>query len=305
MIKSKIVDELHTQARKNFKRRRVIMKGIDDLWQADLVEMREYASINKAHNYLLTVIDTFSKYAWCVAVKTKNAQDITNAMTSILKLGRHPKNLQTDDGKEFFNKNFQSLMQKYKINHYSTYSVLKASIVERFNRTLKAMMWKKFSFNGNYKWLNEYKTLVSMYNNKYHRTIKMKPADVNSLNEKQILKNCYNFLKIYHPSKFKIGDYVRISRYKHIFEKGYTPNFTTEIFKVKTIQNTNPVTYILEDYQGQSIKGGFYEKELLKAHYINDYLIEKILQKKGDKIYVKWLGFSSDHNSWIKKNSIL
>ncbi|KAI8127363.1 putative uncharacterized transposon-derived protein F54H12.3 [Lucilia cuprina] len=117
--KREIVNELHKQARKNFARRRVIVKGI-------------YASYNNGYRYLLTVIDTFSKKAWAVAVKNKTAQCVTNAMHSVLNTSyRKPQNLQTDDGKEF-SISIHHLMQTHKINHYSTYSVLKASIIEPF-----------------------------------------------------------------------------------------------------------------------------------------------------------------------------
>lgn len=303
--KRTLVNELHKQARKNFKRRRVVMKGIDDLWQADLVEMGNYSTYNNHFRYLLTVIDTFSKYAWVAPLKSKNSTNVAKAMSDIFKLGRIPKNLQTDDGKEFFNKIFKNLMNKYNINHYSTYSVMKASIIERFNRTLKGMMWKEFSYNGSYHWIDLYKDLVNRYNRKIHRTIKIAPINVNSKNEKMLLDTVYNRLKIYRIPKFHVGDNVRISKYKHVFEKGYTPNWTTEIFKIKSVKNTNPKTYILEDYQGNKIEGGFYDEELSKTRFPDVYLVEKILRTKDDKAYVKWLGFSNQHNSWINKNEIL
>lgn len=305
MEKRAIVNELHAPARKNFIRRRVIMKGIDDLWQADLVEMGNYSTVNNGYRYLLTIIDTFSKYAWTEATKTKNAKDVFEAFHRVLKLGRIPKNLQTDDGKEFFNKEFHNLMKNYSINHYSTYSVLKASICERFNRTLKGMMWKEFSNNGTYHWIDIYKDLTKNYNEKTHRTIKMAPINVNSSNEKKLLKTVYSHLKIFKTSRLHVGDQVRISKYKNIFEKGYTPNWTTEIFKIRSIQNTNPPTYLLEDYEGAPVKGGFYKEEILLTRYPNSYLVEKVLKTKGDKAMVKWLGFSNHHNSWINKNDIL
>lgn len=300
-----LVQELHKQARKNFKRRRVVMKGIDDLWQADLVEMGNYSTSNEDYRYILTVIDTFSKFAWVAPLKSKTSTDVAKAMQGIFNLGRKPKNLHTDDGKEFFNKLFKKLMEKYSINHYSTYSVLKASIVERFNRTLKGMMWKEFSYNGSYHWIDLYKDIVDDYNRKIHRTIKMAPIDVNSSNEKTLLNTVYNHLKIYKISKFHVGDHVRISKYKHIFEKGYTPNWTTEIFKIKSIKNTYPATHILEDYEGNKIEGGFYEEELSKTRFPDTFLVEKILKTKADRAFVKWLGFSNQHNSWISKNEIL
>lgn len=304
-MKQTLVNEIHRSARRNFPRRSVILKGCNDLWQADLVEMGEYSTDNKGHRYLLTVIDTFSKFAWAVPIKNKTGPEVTKAMRNILTEHQPPpKNLQTDFGKEFYNKHFQNLMNKYNINHYSTYSTLKASIVERFNRTLKGLMWKRFSYNGSYRWIDEIRDLVDQYNSTIHRTIKMKPRDVNSKNEQILLDGVYSKIKISPQPKFKVGDSVRISKYKHQFEKGYTPNWTTEIFKIHSIKKTNPVTYTINDYRNNLIKGSFYEPELLKTKYADVYLIQKILKRKHGKVFVKWLGFSDEHNSWIDENEL-
>lgn len=224
MSKRQVVEELHKPARRNFKRRHVIIKGYDDLWQADLVEMIPYSSQNKGFNYLMTVIDTFSKFAWAIPMKNKKGITVAKGMEQIfMDSSRTPKNLQTDDGNEFFNKTFNSLMRKFKINHYSTFSSLKASIVERFNRTLKEKMWKEFSFNGSYKWINIYKKLLHDYNHSFHKTIKCYPADVTKKNSKSILPLFKSKKREIVKQKFKVGDKVRISKYKHVFEKGYTP----------------------------------------------------------------------------------
>lgn len=306
MSRKQIVDELHKSARKNFPRRRVIVKGINDLLQADLVEMIPYASVNKNYKYLLTVINVFSKYAWAIPLKTKTATEVTGAMNSILeKLKTPPTNIQTDDGKEFFNNQFKQLMKKYGINHYSTYSGLKASIVERFNRTLKNNMWKQFSMQGSYKFLNILQQLVDKYNNAKHRTIKIKPNQVNEKNERKLLNTVYNRIKMFKKGKFKVGDHVRISKNRKTFEKGYTPNWTTEIFSIRKVQLTNPVTYLLEDYRKQPIKGGFYEFELQRVKYSETYLVEKVLKRRGDTLFVKWLGFGNEHNSWINKKDMI
>lgn len=306
MSKLQLVTELHKPARRNYPRRRVIMLGINDLLQADLVEMKPYAKINKNYKYLLTIINTFSKFAWAIPIKDKSANATTLAMESVLRTLKYsPKNLQTDDGKEFFNSQFRKLIDKYGINHYSTYSGLKASIVERFNRTLKNKMWKQFSMQGTYKWIDITPELVNEYNNTIHRTIKMKPIDVSDKNEKSLLNTVYNNVKIFRKGKFRLGDRVRVSKQRHIFEKGYTPNWTTEIFQIRKVQITNPVTYLLNDYQKNPIKGGFYEAELQKVVYPDTYLIEKVLQKKGNQLYVKWLGFDTTHNSWISETDQL
>ncbi len=107
MSKRQLVEELHAPARKHFKRRKVIIKGIDDLFQADLVDMSAYASQNRGFHFLLTVIDTFSKYAWVVALKNKSGQSVMKAMSTVFKEGRIPRNLQTDDGTDFYNKDMK------------------------------------------------------------------------------------------------------------------------------------------------------------------------------------------------------
>jgi Integrase core domain len=132
MSKQVLVDELHKQARKNFKRRHVIMKGINDTWQIDLVEMIPYAKYNKGYKYMLTVIDNFSKVAYAVPLKTKKGEEVSEAMEKVFKESKsHPKNIHSDLGKEFYNKNFKELMKKYKINLYATFSGMKAQICER------------------------------------------------------------------------------------------------------------------------------------------------------------------------------
>lgn len=304
MSKREVIEELHKSARKNFKRRRVIMKGIDDLWQGDLVDMSTYSRQNRGYNYLLTVIDAFSKKAWVIPLKNKSGLNVTEAMQKILNEGRICKNFQSDFGTDFFNEHFEALMKKYKINHYSVYTHIKACIIERFNRTLKSAMWKEFSMNGSYRWIDMIYELCHTYNNTIHRTIKMKPSDVNSANEANLLKNVYNFREQSDVSrKFQVGDSVRISKYKHMFEKGYTPNWTSEIFKISSIQYTHPWTYLLKDTLDKPIKGGFYEYELQKVKHPDICLIEKILKTKGTQVYVKWLGHSAEHNSWIDKTS--
>lgn len=297
-IKRQVVDELHKPARRIFKRRKFILKGIDDLWQADLIELGEYSKDNKGYKFVLTVIDCFSKFAWARPILSKSSSDVCNAFENILNTGRKPKNLHTDQGKEFYNATFKKLVKKYNINHYSTYSNIKASIVERFNRTLKSSLWKEFSYQGSYDWLSCLQKLIEKYNNKTHRTTKMPPSKVvGRVIERKLLKEVYSSKKVKRGKpKFKIGDKVRISKYKAQFSKGYTPSWSTEIFTVNKVKHTCPVTYILKDETGQEIAGGFYEQEMQSVKYPDVYLVEKVLKRKGDRALVKWLGF--DRATW-------
>jgi hypothetical protein len=306
-VKTKIVNELHKPARKKFPRRSMVMKGIDDLWQIDLVEMHKFSKSNSGFNYILTVICVFSKFAWAVPVKRKTGAAVTAAISSIFKQGRIPKSIHSDMGREFYNSHFSALMKSHNINHYSTYSTMKAFICERFNRTLKNLMWKQFSLQGHYKWLDMLPKLLKLYNGSFHRTVKMKPCDIVSKDiEKHLLDTVYKIKpQNSKAAKFKLNDRVRISKAKAEFAKGYTPNWSNEIFKIVKVQKTRPVTYLLHDYLDQPVLGGFYEQELQKTKVDEVYLVEKVIKRSGNKLYVKFLGFDASHNAWINKKDVL
>ncbi|KAK9738209.1 hypothetical protein QE152_g10038 [Popillia japonica] len=154
-------------------------------------------------------------------------------MEKILKI-KSPKNLQTDQGKEFFNNKFKKLMKKYNVNHYSTFSEKKAAIVERVNRTLKNLMWKEFSYRGTYRWVDLLKEIVYKYNNTKHRTIDMKPIDVTKKHEKQLLDTIYTHIKIAKlNNKFKIGDQVRISKVRAGLIRTILYRWDTAIYSIK------------------------------------------------------------------------
>ncbi|XP_068991490.1 uncharacterized protein [Neodiprion pinetum] len=167
-------------------------------------------------------------------------------------------------------------------------------------------MWKRFSKQGSYKWLDILSNLVSAYNDAKHRTIRMKPTDVTVENESLVLRQAYGELQAKSTTlaKFKTGDKLRISKFKNVFEKGYTPNWTSEIFTISQVENIHSVTYKLEDYHDQPVAGGFYEQELFKVEHPDIYLVEKVLKQHGKKLYVKWLGFDNKHNSWINDSDM-
>lgn len=303
--KRQLVNEIHKPARINFKRRKVIIKSLNDLFQADLVEMIPYSKENKDYKYILIVINCFTKFVWAFPLKNKTGEEVTKNMETVFKQ-QTPKNLQTDMGKEFFNINFKTLTKKYNINHYNVFSEKKASIVERVNRTLKNWMWKEFNVQGNYKWLKLLPEIVNRYNNTKHRTIKMKPIDVTSKNESMLLNTAYNKIKMSNlDTKYKSGDYVRISKIRGIFDKKYNPNWSPEVFIIHKVQLTNPTTYLLKDMQNKNIEGAFYKEQLQKTNLHDVYLVEKVLKQRKNKVFVKWLGFNDKHNSWIDKANIV
>ena len=169
------------------------------------------------------------------------------------------------------------------------------------------MMYKKFTENNNTIFYNIINKLVNEYNNKYHRTIKMTPVEASKkINEKRI-KEIYSFEKTNKIAKFKIGDHVRISLNKNIFEKSYETKWTEEIFIIYDIKYSNVPYHYLKDLNREKLNGTFYEQELQKTNLKKDdlYIIEKIIKTKNDKVYVKWRGYSNNFNSWINKNDII
>ena len=298
-----LADELHKPIRRKFKTRRVISNGIDEIWCSDLVEMQQFSKWNKGYRYLLMILDVFSKYGWIAPLKDKKGETVTQAFKTILKEGRKPEYLWTDKGKEYYNKHFKDLLEKNKITLYSTENEEKSSVCERWNRTIKSKMWKNFSVQGNTVYLDMLPKLVKQYNNTKHSSIKMTPIEASKKkNEGTVHFNLYGDMKpLSAKPKFKVGDKVRISKYKRkVFDKGYTPNWTEEVFTVDKIQYSNPITYKLKDLNNEEIQVSFYEPELLKAKQ-DVFRIDKVIRRDNKKkqALVKWMGYSNEFNSWI------
>ena len=157
----------------------------------------------------------------------------------------------------------------------------KSVIAERFIRTLKTKIYKYMTLISKNVYIDKLDDIVDDYNNIYHRAIKMKPIDVKDYTCIDLEKKINN-----KDCKFKIGDRVRISKYKNIFAKGYMPNWSEEVFIINKIKNTVPWTYVINDLNGEKIIGTFYEKEIQKTNQ-KEFRIEKVFKKEGDKLYVK------------------
>ena len=298
-----LADELHKPIRRNFLRRRVFVEGIDEIWAADLVEMQKFAKWNKGIRYLLTVIDVFSKFGWIEPLKDKKGETVAEAFKNIFEKGRKPEKLWTDKGKEFFNQHMNRLLKEKNIILYTTENEQKSSVIERWNRTMKEKMWKRFTQQNSTVYIDDLPGLVNEYNNTKHSSIKMTPVEASlKKNESNVWLNLFGKWKGEKTnSKFKIDDMVRISKLKRkVFDKGYTPNWTEEIFKIVKVLNTNPVTYQIADLRNEEIQGSFYESELQKTKQ-TQFRIEKVIRKnlKKKMAFVKWSGYSSDFNSWV------
>ena len=301
--------ELHKPKRVNFERRRVISNHIDHIWGIDLITMIKYSNQNNNYKYILTVIDFFSKFSFCYPLKNKNYNEIINSFQDIFKKSkRKPKMIQSDEGSEFTNKLVQNFFNDNNIKWYHTYNRdIKCSICERFNRTILNKIYKNFTLNNNTIWIKDLNKLVKEYNNSYHRSIKMKPIDASKKSNENIVRKNYNFEITDKKPKFSIGDKVRVSLLKNTFEKGYTSNWSEQIYVIDDIKTSNVHFYYLKDLNGEKLDGTFYQEELLKTNMKEDglYIIEKIIEKVGDKYLVKWKGYDDSFNSYVNKNDIV
>ena len=182
---------------------------------------------------------------------------------------------------------------------YSTYNEGKSVAAERFIIILKNKIYKHMTAFSKNVYFDVLDDIVDEYNSTYHKTIKMKPIDVKSDSFTE-----YNEESNEKDPKFKVGDHIRISKFKNVFAKGYTPNWSEEIFVIKKIKNTVPWTYVTSDLNGEEIAGSFYEKELQRTNQ-KEFRIEKVIDRKGNKLYVKWKGYNNSFNSWISKKDLI
>ena len=249
---------LHKRTRKPKFRRTLVFKP-RDLWQIDLLDMQKYSKENDGYRYICVIIDCFSRYVWVKPLKNKTGKATVKALALLL-MNERPKLIQADQGTEFFNRDVKRMLEAFGPKLYHTYTDKKAAIVERVQRTLRGRLGRLFTKRGNFKWIDKIDDIVTAYNNTHHSSIKMKPADVDEEHIANIFFNSLPNLK--KTIKFSNGDRVRILIKKNQFAKEFEKSWSEEIFKIKRIQNTNPITYLIEDLDGEDIIGGFYTEEL-------------------------------------------
>ena len=216
--------------------------------------------------------------------------------------------------REVIFENYKSVHSIYKyftggdVSIYYTNSHLKAVNIERFNRSLRELMVKEFFKNNNTVWYNILPKLIKTYNKRYHSTIKMKPIEVNKNNEKYIKQFSYMYNKTNKFPKYKMNDLVRISlKRRDVFDKpSGNIKWSEELFKIYDINRSDVIMYKLKDMNDEIIEGSLYEKELQKTKNTSDeYIIEKIIKTKNDKLFVKWRGYNNSFNSWINKKDVI
>lgn len=248
-------------------------------------------------------------------IKGKTTEVIIDGFKRVFKkTARRPDILRTDKGGEYVSRKFRKFMKDNDINYSTTQNPdIKCSVAERSIRSIKAKIYKYLAYKKTLRYIDVLDDIVHSYNNSVHSTIRMAPTDVNDKNVLQVYRNIRESQKIpvkKKRAKLKIGDYVRITKTKGVFEKGYLPGWSSEIFKVKSIAQRNPIVYYLEDLAGEEIVGVFYEMEVQKVNFDEGAAraIEKIIKQRtrgrAIQYYVKWQSFPSSFNSWVDAKSV-
>ena len=301
-----------------FKRQRVITRGLDDMWDVDLADMSNIADHNESNRFLLIVIDVFSKHLWVQPIPNKSHTSVIQAFQKIFQqTTRRPRTLRTDNGTEFKNRWVKQFLKKEGIHAYTTKNETKANFAERVIRTLKGMMYRYFLHRQTYQYTDILQDLVYNYNHRPHGSLPndYSPADITKKIESKVWKYMYiDKLKLKPKNKvfkFKIGQHVRISHMKYVFQRDYHIKWTQEVFIVThRCKKQGLNLYRVKDFLNEDIDGHFYEEELqaVTKDIQSVYKIEQVLKtrkRQGVKeLFVKWLGWPKKFNSWIKESDI-
>jgi hypothetical protein len=336
----------HRRVVRRFRRLPTLAAGLHTDWQADLAVMSHLTADNDGYAYMLVCVDVLSRQLFVAPVRTKCSEHVIEAFEQCFQRAKAvPWRLVTDQGKEFTANRVQEYFRKKELLHYCNYTspTWHAGVAERANRTLKERLYRYFSAHHTYRWVSVLQRLVSAINRSPCTSLDgARPVDVNFDNASRVhqwLRRKLELEQQKHPSmsrpRFRVGDRVRIEKYKHIFQKGYHPNFTNEVFEVVQVRHGRllPITYRLKDHNGDVLRGWFYANDLCRvlgdlakekpkktvrekpgAIAVDEeqqpvYAIERILKRSTrggvKQLLVRWRGYDASHDSWIPASSIL
>ncbi|OOZ07626.1 hypothetical protein BOW31_12870 [Solemya velum gill symbiont] len=303
-------------ARRHFTRSRVIVEGLDSQWDSDLMDMTSLSKDNDGINFVLVAIDIFSRKLWCRPIKNKTGTEVAKALKNIFEEGRQPKYiLRTDKGKEFVNNEVEKLLRERGIQHIVSHNETKANYAERVIKTIKQKLLRYVMKKQSYRYVDVLQDTVKSYNDTIHRSLRDTPNAINEKNESESRLHQYLIrkpkLSLNSKFKYNVGETVRISHLRGIFDREYSQKWTGEIFKVENRYRREGIpVYKLEDWNGENVEGTFYETELqsVRVDENTPYKIEKILRRKGKgarkQVLVRWLHWPQKYDSWIPESEV-
>jgi hypothetical protein len=272
------------------------------------MDVSSHAERNDRVKFLLTAVDAFSRVGWAVPLRDKSGREVSDALRQTF-AGAGYKKLQTDKGTEFRNARVREFLREEGTRWFSSENeVIKASLVERFNRTLRRKIHAYLTRTREGRYIDQLSAMVETYNRTPHSALKgLAPVEVDSTNAADL------FVSMYEPSsslarkrpRLAPGDHVRTTKHRGAFERGYTEQWTREIFVVDEVRSReSPVVYTLKDLAGEAIDGTYYEQELQRVRAPETFVIERVLRSRGTgarrERLVKWLGYPAKFNSWVR-----
>jgi hypothetical protein len=309
--RSQLSKELHAPYRGKFPKLRVTSAGPNDIWAIDLCDFQNVTSSNDNYRYGFVTVDVYSRYAWVVPLRSKTASETLGALSRVIaESSGKPRAIWCDSGGEFLNKSWKAFCKKHSIEIYTTYGDSKSVIAERFNRTLKTTIHKRFTEYATNSWIDMLPEVLELYNNRRHRSIGTAPAEQYKSVPKEVEHKPLAKSDRRKP-KYDIGSYVRIHRSKRVFEKGYSPNWSEEVFIVSSVKvpdDGSPMSYYLIDKLGEPIGGMFYEGDLQGVKYPNLHFVDAVLKTRKvrgkSEAFVSWVGLPEKFNQWIPQSDI-
>lgn len=307
---------VHRPARKRFKRNPVIVRSLDQQWQADLCDLKDMSRWNQGRKYILTVVDCLSKFAFARTLTLKSGTQVRSAFASIFK-HRKPLSLQTDKGKEFTNDIIAQFMKGHGVHHFFAGNDVKCSIVERFNRTLKNRLFKYMTHKSTKTYTPILQQAVSAYNRSINRSTGKRPIDVTYANQKEVFRRLHGgqtvrqLLKQREKAKLRRGNLVRVSKHGNVFARGFKPKWSQETFTVDKVVPRGIPVYRIRDEAGDPIKGTWYPYEVqhVEATPATTHRIERIIRERTTdgqlEYYVHWQGYPASSRSWIPASAVV
>lgn len=304
----------HKQTINKFKRNRVLVSSIDEEFQVDLMDIKNVKWNHGRYNFILIAIDVLSKFAFAIPIKRKSGLEVAAALRKIFEQ-RTPVKMHSDRGLEFTNENVKRVLDEFKIYQTTTKDkLIKASIVERLIRTLRMKLEKLYDANSKFNFTESLPQIMNAYNNTKHRSIKMRPIDVNIDTQDLAFKNLYGgktYMEMLNeakslPSKFKVGDFVRIKIDKQTFQRGHHQLWSTQAYRIGRVVETGQVhTYVLRDSLNQDMNRRYYKQELQKVAS-PEYTIKEILNKRdrNGRIELQVRFESSQQPCWVPETDI-
>ena len=313
---------MHKVTRKKFMRRKILSPKPGVIASCDLADMSSLSKYNNGYKYILILIDVFSRFAQAVPIKRKDGISVRSALELILETNyfNNLRRLNSDEGKEFYNKHVNQLLENKGIILYSVSSrEIKASLAERLIRTVKGKLYRYMSHHNTREYINVLNDVIDSYNHSSHTGLgnRQTPFQVHHITDPDKIKEQFHRMYKYptriaqsNSNSLTVGQYVRISDEKRnsVFHRGYTIQNTIEIFRIRKVDSSQiPSVYFLEDLQGEIIKGIFYREELVPTNLPEFFHIDVLKSKSvagRKKYFVRWRGYPDSFNSWIDEDQM-